>query len=84
MFYLLTLLSVRQHLLDPTHVGFMHLRFTAQLPLTLARLFRQDMTTMGLTAFEAVCRFHETLRRSPFSFQLGHFIKLLAFIGLIF
>jgi hypothetical protein len=30
------------------------------------------MTTVGLTALEAVRRFAKTLRRSPFSFQLGH------------
>jgi hypothetical protein len=59
---------------NPTDVGFMHVGLTAQLTLTLARLFRQDVTTMGLTAFEAVRRFHETLRRSPLSFQLGHFL----------
>jgi hypothetical protein len=65
-------LSAGHHLPNPTDVGFVHVRFTAQLPFTLARLFRQDVTTMGLTAFEAVCRFHETLRRSPLGFQLGH------------
>src|SRR5450631_2995111 len=48
------------------------MHFAAQLTLTLARLFRQDMTTMGLTAFEAIRCFAKTLRRSPFSFQLGH------------
>jgi hypothetical protein len=30
------------------------------------------MTTVGLTAFEAIRCFAKTLRRSPFSFQLGH------------
>src|SRR5260370_32366158 len=30
------------------------------------------MTTVGLTALEAIRRFAKTLRRSPFSFQLGH------------
>src|SRR6266478_6138271 len=38
----------------------------------LDAVFRQDMTTVGLTALEAVRCFAKTLRRSPFSFQLGH------------
>jgi hypothetical protein len=67
--------SAGHHLPNPTDVGFVHVGLTAQLTLTLARLFRQDVTTMGLTAFEAVRRFHETLRRSPLSFQLGHFLS---------
>jgi hypothetical protein len=49
----------------------MHL--AAQLTLTLAGFLRQDMTTVGLTAFEAIRCFAKTLRRSPLSFQLGHF-----------
>src|ERR1700761_2560034 len=71
MCYLLTL-GVGQQLLDAVHVGFVNLHLAAQLPLTLARFFRQDMTTMRLTALEAIRRFAKTLRRSPFSFQLGH------------
>jgi hypothetical protein len=63
---------VRQQLLDAIHVGLVNLHLAAQLTLTLARLFRQDMTTVGLAALEAVRRFAKTLRRSPFSFQLGH------------
>jgi hypothetical protein len=49
----------------------MHL--AAQLTLSLAGFFRQDMTTVGLAAFEAIRCFAKTLRRSPLSFQLGHF-----------
>jgi hypothetical protein len=71
MVYLLTL-SVGQQLLDAVHVGFVNLHLAAQLPLTLARFLRQDMTTVGLTALEAIRCFAKTLRRSPFSFQLGH------------
>jgi hypothetical protein len=71
MFYLLTL-GVGQQLLDAIHVCLMNLHLAAQLPLTLAGFFRQDMTTVGLTAFEAIRCFAKTLRRSPFSFQLGH------------
>jgi len=72
MFYLLTL-GVRQTLLDALHVGFADVHFAAQLTLTLAGFFRQDVTTVGLTAFEAIRCFAKTLRRSPLSFQLGHF-----------
>src|SRR6266404_2700267 len=68
----LLMLSVRQQLLDAVHVGLVHLHLAAQLTLTLAGLLRQDMTTVGLTALEAVRRFAKTLRRSPFGFQLGH------------
>jgi hypothetical protein len=80
MCYLLTL-SAGHHLANPTDVGFVNVRFATQLPLTLARLLRQDVTTMGLTAFEAVRRFHETLRRSPLSFQLGHFLNSWPFLA---
>jgi hypothetical protein len=69
---MLLTLCVRQQLLDALHVGLVNLHLAAQLTLTLAGLFRQDMTTVGLTAFEAIRRFAKTLRRSPFSFQLGH------------
>jgi hypothetical protein len=72
MCYLLISLSVRQTLLDALHVRLANVHLAAQLTLTLARLFRQDMTTVGLTAFEAIRCFAKTLRRSPFSFQLGH------------
>jgi hypothetical protein len=65
-------LSVGQTLLDALDVRIADVHLAAQLALTLARLLRQDMTTMGLTAFEAIRRFAKTLRRSPFSFQLGH------------
>jgi hypothetical protein len=72
-------------LLDAFHVGFANVHFAAQLTLTLARLFRQDMTTVGLTAFEAIRCFAKTLRRSPLSFQLGHidsyFLALLTSIA---
>jgi hypothetical protein len=71
MFYLLTL-GVRQQMLDAIHVSFVDLHFAAQLALTFTGFFRQDMTTVGLTAFEAIRCFAKTLRRSPFSFQLGH------------
>jgi hypothetical protein len=71
MFYLLTL-CVRQQLLDAIHVGLVYLHLAAQLTLTLAGFFRQDMTTVGLTALEAIRCFAKTLRRSPLSFQLGH------------
>jgi hypothetical protein len=71
MFYLLTL-GVRQQMLDAIRVSFVDLHFAAQLTLTLAGFFRQDMTTVGLTAFEAIRCFAKTLRRSPLSFQLGH------------
>jgi hypothetical protein len=71
MCYLLTL-GVWQTLLDAFHIRLADMHLTAQLALTLARLFRQDMTTVGLTAFEAIRRFAKTLRRSPLSFQLGH------------
>jgi hypothetical protein len=71
MFYLLTL-GVGQTLLDALHVGFVNVHLAAQLTLTLARFLRQDMTTVGLTAFEAIRCFAKTLRRSPLSFQLGH------------
>src|ERR1700685_3372897 len=71
MFYLLTL-SVRQTLLDALHVGFADVHLAAQLALTLAGFLRQDMTTVGLAAFEAVRCFAKTLRRSPLGFQLGH------------
>jgi hypothetical protein len=80
MCYLLTL-SVGQTLLDAFHVRLADMHFAAQLALTLARLFRQDMTTVGLTAFEAIRCFAKTLRRSPFSFQLGHDrLLILAFV----
>src|SRR5713101_135179 len=69
---ILLTLCVRQQLFDAFHVGLVNLHLAAQLTLTLAGLFRQDMTTVGLTAFEAIRRFAKTLRRSPFSFQLGH------------
>jgi hypothetical protein len=59
-------------LLDAFHVGFANVHLAAQLTLTLAGFFRQDMTAMGLTAFEAIRCFAKTLRRSPLSFQLGH------------
>src|SRR5271170_3364132 len=71
MLFLLTL-SVRQTLLDALDVRFADVHLAAQLALTLAGFFRQDMTTMGLTALEAIRCFAKTLRRSPFSFQLGH------------
>jgi hypothetical protein len=71
MFYLLTL-GVRQTLLDALHVRIANVHFAAQLALTLAGFLRQDMTTVGLTAFEAIRCFAKTLRRSPLSFQLGH------------
>jgi hypothetical protein len=71
MVYLLTL-GVRQTLLDALNVRFADVHLAAQLALTLARFFRQDMTTMGLTALEAIRCFAKTLRRSPLSFQLGH------------
>jgi hypothetical protein len=71
MVYLLTL-GVGQTLLDALNVRFTDVHLAAQLALTLARFFRQDMTTMGLTALEAIRCFAKTLRRSPFSFQLGH------------
>src|SRR5271167_643031 len=71
MCYLLTL-GVRQQMLDAIRVGFVDLHFAAQLALTLTGFFRQDMTTVGLTAFEAIRCFAKTLRRSPLSFQLGH------------
>jgi hypothetical protein len=63
---------VRQTLLDALYVRLADVHLTAQLTLTLAWLFRQDVTTMGLTALEAIRCFAKTLRRSPFSFQLGH------------
>jgi hypothetical protein len=63
---------VRQQLLDAINVGLVNLHLTAKLTLPLAGFLRQDMTTVGLTAFEAIRRFAKTLRRSPFSFQLGH------------
>jgi hypothetical protein len=72
MFYLLTL-SVRQTLLDAFHVGFADVHFASQLTFPLARFLGQDMTTVGLTAFEAIRCLAKTLRRSPLSFQLGHF-----------
>jgi hypothetical protein len=72
MCYLLTL-SVRQTLLDAFHVRLADVHLAAQLTLTLAGFLRQDMTTVGLTAFEAIRCFAKTLRRSPLSFQLGHF-----------
>jgi hypothetical protein len=50
----------------------MDLCFAPQLPLTLGGFLRQDVTTMGLAALEAVRSFAKTLRRSPFGFQLGH------------
>jgi hypothetical protein len=71
MVYLLTL-GVRQTLLDALNVRFTDVHLAAQLALTLAGFFRQDMTTMGLTALEAIRCFAKTLRRSPLSFQLGH------------
>jgi hypothetical protein len=71
MFYLLTL-GVRQQMLDAIRVSFVDLHFAAQLALTLTGFLRQDMTTVGLTAFEAIRCFAKTLRRSPLSFQLGH------------
>jgi hypothetical protein len=71
MFYLLTL-GVRQTLLDALHVGLVNVHLAAQLTLTLARFLRQDVTTVGLTAFEAIRCLAKTLRRSPLSFQLGH------------
>jgi hypothetical protein len=80
MVYLLTL-SVGQQLLDAILVGFIDLHLTAQLPFSLARFLRQDMTTVGLTALEAIRRFAKTLRRSPFSFQLGH--DRLLFVALL-
>src|ERR1700691_5745746 len=71
MCYLLTL-GVRQALLDALHVRLADVHLAAQLALTLAGFFRQDMTTVGLAAFEAIRCFAKTLRRSPLSFQLGH------------
>src|ERR1700676_5318163 len=65
-------LCVRQALLDALHVRFADVHLAAQLALTLAGFFRQDMTTVGLTALEAIRCFAKTLRRSPLSFQLGH------------
>src|SRR5258708_6851328 len=65
-------LGVGQTLLDALDVRFADVHLAAQLALTLARLFRQDMTTVGLTALEAIRCFAKTLRRSPLSFQLGH------------
>src|SRR5580658_485285 len=69
---LLLTLGVRQALLDALHVRFADVHLAAQLALTLAGFLRQDMTTVGLTAFEAIRCFAKTLRRSPLSFQLGH------------
>src|SRR3979490_3588806 len=57
--------SVRQTLLDALHVRLADVHLAAQLALTLAGFFRQDMTTVGLTAFEAIRCFAKTLRRSP-------------------
>jgi hypothetical protein len=65
-------LSVRQQLLDAIHIGLVNVHAAAKLTLTLAGFFRQDMTTVRLTALEAIRRFAKTLRRSPFSLQLGH------------
>src|SRR5882757_525837 len=65
-------LCVRQTLLDALHIRLADVHLAAQLTLTLARFFSQDMTTVGLAAFEAIRCFAKTLRRSPFSFQLGH------------
>jgi hypothetical protein len=70
---MLLTLCVRQTLLDALHVGFTDVHLAAQLTLTFAGFLRQDMTTVGLTAFEAIRCFAKTLRRSPLSFQLGHF-----------
>src|ERR1700722_5912837 len=74
-------LSVRQKHFDAVHVGLVDLCLAAQLAFTLGGLFRQDVTTMGLAALEAVRSFAKTLRRSPFGFQLGHarLLILLAF-----
>src|SRR6267154_318841 len=69
---MLLTLCVRQTLLDALHIRLADVHLSAQLALTLARFFRQDMTTVGLTAFEAIRCFAKTLRRSPLSFQLGH------------
>src|ERR1700678_2119092 len=74
-------LGVRQTLLDALHVGLVNVHLAAQLTLTLARLFRQDMTTVGLTAFEAIRCFAKTLRRSPLSFQLRHARLLIFSLG---
>src|ERR1700733_4161619 len=69
--FLLTL-CVRQTLRDALHIGIADMRFTTQLTLTFAGFLRQDVTTMRLTALEAIRCFAKTLRRSPLSFQLGH------------
>jgi hypothetical protein len=80
MVFLLTL-GVRQALLDALYVRFADMHLAAQLALPLAGFFRQDMTTVGLTALEAIRCFAKTLRRSPLSFQLGH--DRLLFVALL-
>src|ERR1700722_20172295 len=75
---MLLTLCVRQTLLDALHIRLADVHLAAQLTLTLARFLRQDMTTVGLTALEAIRCFAKTLRRSLLSFQLRH-ARLLIF-----
>jgi hypothetical protein len=59
----------------------MNAHFAAQLPLTLAGFLRQNMTTVGLTALEAIRCFAKTLRRGLLCFHLRH-VRLLIFLAL--
>jgi len=62
---------VRQQLLDALHVGLVNLHLAAQLTLTLAGLLRQDMTTVGLTALEAVRCLRKRFDAARLVFNLG-------------
>jgi len=44
--------SVWQHFLDPLLVALGHQRINIEIAFSLARLFRQDMTRVRMSAFE--------------------------------
>src|ERR1039457_1672314 len=58
----------------------MHAALATQLTFTLARFLRQNMTTVGLTALEAIRCFAKTLRRGLLGFHLRH-VRLLIFFS---
>src|SRR5262249_52067834 len=66
-------LGVRQHRAHVLLVGGMHFRRTAQMPLVLRGLLRQDVALEGLRALDASAGADlEALGRASLGFHLGH------------
>jgi hypothetical protein len=76
MFYNSSSSSEGKHCFHAADIGLVDTGFPAQLTLTLAGFLRQNMTTVGLTALEAIRSFAKSLRRGLLGFHLGH-VRLL-------